>query len=135
MGLYVIVGLPFMLVTFGQSALPFAAIPAAVFFAMGTGIGVPPLQSLATSAAADSARGAVVGLTASAQSLGVIGGTLLAGPLLGLTIEGRPSLAPYLFSAVMFALLILPSLALVRRFGSRPLAPMPDAVIAPAPAE
>jgi DHA1 family tetracycline resistance protein-like MFS transporter len=132
MGWYVVVGLPFVLAAVGQSALPFAAIPAAIFFAMGTGIAVPPLQSLATSAAADSARGAVVGLTSSAQSLGVIAGTLLAGPLLGLTVAGRPSLAPYLFSTVMFALLIIPSMALVRRFGARPLAPMPDAIVAPA---
>lgn len=135
MGWYVMVGLPFILAAFGQAALPFLVIPAAALFAMGTGIAVPPLQSLATSAVPDNARGTVVGLTSSAQSLGVIGGTLLAGPLLGLQVAGRPSLAPYLFSALMFALLIIPSMALVRRFGSRPLAPMPDAVVAAAPAE
>ena len=135
MGWYVMVGLPFILAAFGQPALPIFVIPAAALFAMGTGIAVPPLQSLATSAVPDSARGAVVGLTSSAQSLGVIGGTLLAGPLLGLQVAGRPSLAPYLFSTIMFALLVIPSLALVRRFGARPLAPAPSAVAVSAAAE
>lgn len=134
MSWYVLIGLPFMLSLAGQSALPFLAIPAAVLFAMGMGIAAPPLQSLATSAAPDNARGAVVGLTSAAQSLGIIAGTLISGPMLGITVAGRPSLAPYLFNAVMFALLTIPSLALVRRFGGRPLTPMPEAAV-PALAE
>jgi MFS family permease len=123
MGLYVAVGLPFVLISFGQHALPLLAIPAAVLFAMGTGISIPPLQSLATSAAPDTARGAVVGLTGAAQNLGIITGSLVSGRLLTVMLNGRPTLGPYLFCAVMFALLIIPSLSLVRRFGARPLNP------------
>lgn len=128
---YVVIGLPFTLAFVGQSAIPFAAIPAALMFAIGTGIMMPPLQSLATFAAPDSARGAVVGLTSAAQSLGVILGTLAASPLLGIVIAGRPSLAPYTFNAVMFLLLAFPALGLVRRFGAKPLqrtAPTPEVV-------
>jgi DHA1 family tetracycline resistance protein-like MFS transporter len=117
---YFILGLPIALALFGQEALPFIAIIGAMTFAMGTGIMMPPLQSLVTYAAPDHARGAVVGLASSAQSLGVIAGTLLAGPLLGIEIAGRPSLAPYLTNAVMFSLLAVPAWFLVRRFGTQP---------------
>ncbi|MBK8135203.1 MAG: MFS transporter [Chloroflexi bacterium] len=118
---YVVIGLPFVVALVGQAAVPITAIPAALMFAIGTGIMMPPLQSLVTFAAPDSARGAVVGLTSAAQSLGVIIGTLAAGPLLGITIAGRPSLAPYTFNAVMFLLLAIPALGLIRRFGAKPL--------------
>lgn len=113
---YFVLGLPFILTIFDQSALPFLATVGAVSFAMGTGIMMPPLQSLATYAVPDNSRGAVVGLAGSAQSLGVIMGTLLASPLMGITIAGRPTLAPYLFNAVMFGLLVIPSWWLMKRF-------------------
>jgi DHA1 family tetracycline resistance protein-like MFS transporter len=120
---YLMVGLPFMLDAFGQDALPWIAILGALTFAAGTGIMMPPLQSLVTYAAPDSARGAVVGLASSAQSLGVIAGTLLAGPLLGVNIAGRPSLAPFVVNAVIFALLAIPSWFLVQKFGWKPAKP------------
>lgn len=125
---YFVVGLPFVAASFGQDALGLIAVPASLSFALGSGIMMPPLQSLATYAAPDSARGAIVGLTGSAQSLGVIIGTLLASPLLAVTIAGRPTLGPYLFNTVLFAVLLIPSIALVRRFGTRPrtLAPPPS---------
>lgn len=120
---YVFIGLPWMLSAVGQDALPWVAILGALTFACGTGIMMPPLQSLVTSAAPDNARGAVVGLASSAQSLGVIAGTLLAGPLLGISIAGRPSLAPYALNAVMFFLLAIPAWFLVRQFGWKPAKP------------
>lgn len=114
---YVLVGMPFVLSQFGQDALPWLATIGAVCFAAGTGIMMPPLQSLVTHAAPDNSRGAVVGLASSAQSLGVIAGTLLAGPLLAINVAGRPSLAPYFANMLLFAALAFPAWLLVRKFG------------------
>lgn len=124
---YFVIGLPFALAIFGQDALPWLAIVGAMSFAAGTGIALPPLQSLATQAAPDNARGAVVGLASSAQSLGVIAGTLLAGPLLAIDIAGRPSLAPSLFNVFAFIALLIPSWFLVRKFGWHPVVTPPPA--------
>ncbi|MBK9123054.1 MAG: MFS transporter [Chloroflexi bacterium] len=117
---YFVVGLPFVTALFGQSALGLVAVPAALSFALGSGIMMPPLQSLATHAAPDNARGAVVGLTGSAQSLGVIIGTLIASPLLSIVVAGRPTLGPYLFNTILFAVMLIPAIGLVRRFGVGP---------------
>jgi len=112
-------GLPFALALLGQEAIPWVAIIGAMTFAMGTGIMMPPLQSLITYAAPDNARGAAVGLASSAQSLGIIAGTLLAGPLLSVDIAGRPSILPSLANGLMFAALAIPAWFLVKQFGWR----------------
>ncbi len=116
---FLILGLPIALTVFGQDALPWVAIVGAMTFAGGTGIMMPPLQSLVTYAVPDNARGAVVGLASSAQSLGIIAGTLVAGPLLNIEIAGRPSLAPYLANALMFVFMAIPAWFLVKKFGWR----------------
>ena len=114
---FFMLGLPLALAVFGQDALPWVAIIGAMSFAAGTGIMMPPLQSLISYATPDNARGAAAGLASSAQSLGVIAGTLLAGPLLSINIAGRPSLMPYLVNTIMFLLLAIPTWFLVKQFG------------------
>lgn len=52
-----------------------------IAFAVGSGIMMPSLQSLATVSVADEMRGGVLGVYNSATSLGVIFGSILGGPL------------------------------------------------------
>jgi MFS transporter, DHA1 family, tetracycline resistance protein len=92
---------------FAQAAL------ASVFFALGMGLLMPPLQTLATLAVDDTERGGALGLYQSSVSLATIFSTALAGVI----FAWRP-VAPYWFGAGLSLLVVLPGLLLVRRWGT-----------------
>jgi MFS transporter, DHA1 family, tetracycline resistance protein len=66
---------------FAVAVNPFIGAVAAVFFALGMGLMMPPLQSLSTQVVDDEARGGVLGLYQSSVSLSTIFSTALAGSL------------------------------------------------------
>jgi multidrug resistance protein len=82
---------------------------AAVFFALGQGVMMPPLQSLATRTVADSVRGGVLGVYQSSVSLATIISTAIAGVIFGI----QPS-APYWIGAGISLLVVVPGLVLLR---------------------
>lgn len=81
-----------------------------IFFAIGMGLLMPPLQSLATSAVHDGLRGGVLGIFQSTTSLAVIISTAIAGVIFAY----HPTL-PYWLGTVLSLVLLLPALWLVRR--------------------
>ncbi|MBK6768319.1 MAG: MFS transporter [Ardenticatenales bacterium] len=89
----------------GPALTPFAAL----FFAMGMGLAMPPLQTLATHTVADEDRGAVLGWYQSAANLSVIASTALAGVLYSV---GPP--VPYFVGGVLSLMAVGPSLFLLR---------------------
>jgi MFS transporter, DHA1 family, tetracycline resistance protein len=100
------------LVIFALSRSFGPAAVAALFFATGMGLLMPPLQTLATVAVEDTDRGAVLGLYQSSVSLATIFSTALA----GLIFAWQP-VAPYWVGAALTLLVVVPALRLVRRFG------------------
>lgn len=99
------VGMAIYTVARGPALAPLGAL----FFAMGMGLSMPPLQTLATHSVADGDRGAVLGWFQSAANLSIVVSTALAGVLYSL---GPP--VPYLVGAVLSAAAIAPSLWLLR---------------------
>ena len=91
------------------SSTPAAAAFSLFLFAVGAGMQMPALQSLATTTVGDDSRGAVMGLYQSVFSLSIIFGSAIAGSLFALT----PTL-PYLVGGVIFAGMAVPALFLVR---------------------
>lgn len=81
----------------------------AILFATGTGLMMPPLQSLSTRTVADNLRGGVLGWYQSATSLGIIFSTALAGTLFAIA----PRL-PYWTGGMLFFVMTLPVLVVVR---------------------
>ncbi|MBI5667455.1 MAG: MFS transporter [Chloroflexi bacterium] len=80
-----------------------------IAFAVGSGLMMPSLQSLATVTVHDELRGGVLGVYQSATSLGVILGSALGGILFKLA----PT-TPFLVGGLLFILILLPA-ALLRR--------------------
>lgn len=78
-------------------------------FAVGTGTQIPALQSLATTAVADSQRGAALGLYQSAFSLAIIFGGTVAGALFAI----QPAL-PYWVGGGILVGMLIPSFFLMR---------------------
>ena len=101
------------LFTFALVAGPFAAVLPGAAFALGTGLLMPSLQSLATTAAPDEIRGGVLGIFQSAVNLGIIFSTAIAGAVYSL----RPT-APFLLGGGLMLLVLLPGGYLLRLFGS-----------------
>jgi len=88
---------------------PLTAIIPMFSFAIGTGTQIPALQSLATSAVADSQRGGALGLYQSAFSLAIIFGGAIAGVLFAM----QPSL-PYWIGGGILLVMLIPSFFLMR---------------------
>jgi MFS transporter, DHA1 family, tetracycline resistance protein len=88
---------------------PWLAIPIIMMMAMGGGIGMPALQSLATDTVDDELRGGVLGLYQSAASLSTIFGSALAGMLYALSAT-----IPFIVSGGLTLLLVVPALYLQR---------------------
>ncbi len=74
-------------------------------FALGSGLLLPPLQSLLTKTVAPELRGAVLGLNQSVMNLGVITSTAVAGTVFAL----HPALPNWL-GAMLYCLVLLPAL-------------------------
>ncbi len=64
---------------FAAATVPWLGLPGSVFFAMGMGLMMPPLQSLSTRTVPDAVRGEVLGLYQSTVSLATIFSTALGG--------------------------------------------------------
>jgi MFS family permease len=83
---------------------PWPAVAAALFFAVGMGLMMPPLQSLATRTVDESNRGGVLGVYQSAASLAIIISTAAAGMIF--TVD--PTL-PYWFGALLSLAVVFPA--------------------------
>ncbi|MEZ4621984.1 MAG: MFS transporter [Caldilineaceae bacterium] len=95
---------------FAAVTSPWLGAFGSLFFAIGMGLLMPPLQSLATSAVDDTMRGGVLGIYQSVTSLAVIISTAIAG-----VIFASHATLPYWISGILSLILIIPSLWLVRR--------------------
>lgn len=99
------------LAQYGLVLLPMA-LPAAFctfFFAIGTGLQVPSLQSLATRTVPDEVRGGVLGWVQSSTSLGIIFGSALGGTLFAIDTH-----FPYLVGGTILLLIPIPAFFLRR---------------------
>ena len=90
-------------------AVPFSAGVSFIFFAIGTGIQMPALQSIVTNTVPDNQRGGVLGLYQSAISLSIIVGSAISGSLYTIS-----PYTPYYVGGGLFALMIIPSYFLMR---------------------
>jgi len=88
---------------------PYAAGVAMFIFAMGLGVQMPALQTLAVSFVPDGYRGAVLGIYQSAFSLAIIFGSAIAGMLFAIA----PAF-PYWVGAGLFGIMIVPGMLLVQ---------------------
>jgi len=91
---------------------PYLGAFGSIFFAMGLGLMMPSLQSLATSTVDDDVRGGVLGLYQSTLSLSTIASTALGGFLYALAAA-----LPYWVAGLMAAIALIPSVALFLRYG------------------
>jgi len=93
-------------------ATPFLGAVGSVFFAMGMGLLMPSLQSLATNTVDDNVRGGVLGLYQSTLSLSTIISTAVGGFLFAITAA-----LPYWVAGLMAAIALVPSIVLFLRYG------------------
>lgn len=82
---------------FAAITSPYLGVIGSVMFATGTGLMMPPLQSLSTRTVDDELRGGVLGVYQSIVSLATIFSTALAGSLFAIT-----PVTPYWFGGVLF---------------------------------
>jgi len=99
------------LAVFAMIASPWLGAVGAALFALGQGVMMPALQSLATTAVADDLRGGVLGLYQSSVSLSTIVSTAVAGVIFAL----NPT-APYWAGALLSFVALLPAIVLWRQF-------------------
>jgi DHA1 family tetracycline resistance protein-like MFS transporter len=85
-----------------------------VGFAVGSGIMMPSLQSLATTSGRPEVSGAVLGVYQSATTLGIITGAVSSGFLFA-----RSPFLPYLMGGALLLLTLLPSILLLRMAPTR----------------
>ena len=93
-------------------ATPFLGAVGSVFFAVGMGLLMPSLQSLATGTVNDDVRGGVLGLYQSTLSLSTIVSTAVGGFLFAMTVT-----LPYWVAGLMAAIALVPSIILFLRYG------------------
>lgn len=79
-------------------------------FAVGSGLMMPSLQSLATTSVDDEMRGGVLGVYNSFTSLGVIIGSVISG-----TLFATSPMLPYLLGGIILAGTVVPAYVLSRR--------------------
>lgn len=101
------------LMGFAVFATPIVGAVSSLFFAMGIGLMMPPLQSLSTNMAADELRGGVLGVYQSTISLSTIASTFIAG-----TIFLWNPRYPFFMGALLSLVVVLPALLLVKRTGA-----------------
>jgi len=88
---------------------PQPAVVAVLFFAVGMGLMMPPLQSLATRTVDESNRGGVLGVYQSAASLAIILSTAVAGSIFVVS----PRL-PFWFGALLSLLVVYPAASVLK---------------------
>ncbi len=94
-------------------AAPLTGGVAALFFATGVGLMMPPLQALATTTVADEMRGGVLGVYQSTLSLSTIASTAVAGTIFAINPHN-----PYWLGAALSLVVLVPAFVLVRRTGA-----------------
>ena len=99
---------------FAVVATPFLGAVGSVFFAMGMGLMMPSLQSLATGTVDDDVRGGVLGLYQSTLSLSTIISTALGGFLFAVAVA-----LPYWVAGLMAAIALIPSIVLFLQYGRK----------------
>lgn len=97
------------LIIFAIVMSPWIAGLGGLFFAVGMGLMMPPLQSLATRTVDDSIRGGVLGLYQSSVSLATIISTAIAGVIFAV----QPTL-PYWIGAGLSLVVLIPAIILYR---------------------
>jgi DHA1 family tetracycline resistance protein-like MFS transporter len=97
---------------YAMVATPFFGAMGSIFFAMGLGLMMPSLQSLATTTVDDDVRGGVLGLYQSTLSLSTIISTALGGFLFAAAVT-----LPYWVAGTMAAIALVPSIVLFLRYG------------------
>ena len=93
------------LLVFAIFTTPLFGAFASLFFAMGMGLMMPPLQSLATQAVPDAVRGGALGVYQSSVSLATIVSTAIAGTIFAV----NPTM-PFWVGALLSLLALLPAL-------------------------
>jgi DHA1 family tetracycline resistance protein-like MFS transporter len=103
-----------MIGSFGYAlvATPWLGAASSVIFAVGIGIMMPSLQSLATNTVGDEYRGGVLGLYQSTLSLSIIISSAISGVLFAINAT-----LPYWIGGFMAALALIPALILLTQFG------------------
>lgn len=101
------------LMGFAVFAIPVIGAFSSLFFAMGIGLMMPPLQSLSINTVADELRGGVLGVYQSIISLSTIVSTFIAG-----TIYLWNPRYPFFLGALLSLVVLLPALLLVKRTGA-----------------
>lgn len=103
-----------MIGSFGYAlvATPLLGAASSVIFAVGIGIMMPSLQSLATNTIGDEYRGGVLGLYQSTLSLSIIISSAVAGVIFAISAT-----LPYWIGGLMAALALIPALILLAQYG------------------
>lgn len=99
----------FALFLYAFFATPLFGAFGSVFFALGMGIMMPPLQSFTTTLVPDEVRGGVLGLYQSTVSLSTIFSTALGGFLFSITPQ-----TPYWLGLVLTLIVIIPVATMLR---------------------
>lgn len=99
---------------------PYLGVFGSIFFALGMGIMMPPLQALATETADDSNRGGVLGVFQSVASLSTIFSTAIGGVIFAI----NPRL-PYWIAVALSLVVLMPAIYLWRQHRHRALDPKP----------
>jgi MFS family permease len=107
-------------VIFAASRSPWPAALASVVFAVGQGVMMPPLQSLATRTEAESVRGGVLGVYQSSVSLATIISTAIAGTIYAVNPTTPFWIAAALSLSVVAPAVILLSMSRANRFRETP---------------
>jgi MFS family permease len=89
---------------------PLVSIIGLGMFAIGSGLQLPSLQSLAVNSVSGQVRGVVMGVFQSSQNLGIIFGSAIAGAIYAIS-----PLYPNLVGGVLFFIMLVPSLLLTRQ--------------------
>lgn len=89
---------------------PWFGIPGSIFFPVGMGLMMPPLQSLSTWTVADEVRGGVLGLYQSTISLATIFSTALGGVVFAINPH-----YPYWLGMMLSLLVLIPAYYFLRR--------------------
>jgi MFS family permease len=95
--------------TLAAAVMPWLAGFGTFFFAVGSGLMMPALQSMVTNTVGDHLRGGVLGLFQSAASLSIIFSTALGGSLFAIE-----PVFPYVLALTLMLILLMPSVYLMR---------------------
>ncbi|MFW6070373.1 MAG: MFS transporter [bacterium] len=102
---------------FAMFAIPLLGALASLLFAVGMGLLMPPIQSLATQTVPDEMRGGVLGVYQSSVSLATIVATAVSGVIFSVS----PTL-PYWLGGMIAIIALLPALLLAHRLRTRRVA-------------